>query len=107
MIPSSCFNDSFFETRGAYMSEEKHTPMPKDTPAFFCANCGAVALDAKNICDVMGRGKKADWCGTKGGKPPTYCRKKVHNDRWQCQDCGQVSVNPGLLCKPEKLELSE
>ncbi len=27
------------------MSEKKHIPVPKETPAFFCANCGAVALD--------------------------------------------------------------
>lgn len=85
------------------MSKETHIPLPKDTPAFFCANCGAVALDPNNICKVQGKGKKADWCGSKSGKVPSFCHNKVHNDRWQCRNCGQVAVNPGLLCEPEKI----
>jgi uncharacterized OB-fold protein len=39
--------------------------------------------------------------------PPSFCHNKVHNDRWQCQKCGQVSVNPELLCEPKKLKLAE
>ncbi len=54
-------------------SEKYHMPLPKETPAFICANCGAVALDAKNICKVMGKGKKVDWCGSKTVRPPSYC----------------------------------
>ncbi len=88
------------------MSEKQHVPVPKNTPAFFCANCGAVSLDANKICQVQGRGTKADWCGTKGIKPPAFCQNKVNNDRWQCKNCGTVSVNPELLCEPKKLELS-
>ena len=34
------------------MTEKKHVPVPKDTRAYTCANCGAVALDANNICKV-------------------------------------------------------
>jgi predicted RNA-binding Zn-ribbon protein involved in translation (DUF1610 family) len=89
------------------VSEKKHIPVPKETPAYFCANCGAVALSADNVCKVMGVGKKADWCGTKGIKPPSFCHKKVHNDRWQCKNCGKIAVNPELLCEPEKLEPAE
>ena len=37
------------------MSHKKHVPVPKDTRAFFCANCGAVALDAANVCKVWAR----------------------------------------------------
>jgi predicted RNA-binding Zn-ribbon protein involved in translation (DUF1610 family) len=89
------------------MSDKKHVPVPKNTRAFFCANCGAVALDAANVCKVMGQGKKADWCGIKGVKAPTFCHNKVHNNRWQCENCGQISVNPELLCEPKKLEAPE
>jgi uncharacterized OB-fold protein len=89
------------------MSEKKHEPLPKETPAFICANCSAVALDPHNVCKVMGRGKKADWCGIKGTKPPAFCENSRHNDRWQCQNCGTISVNPELLCEPEKLTVSE
>ena len=39
------------------MTEKKHVPVPKDTRAYTCANCGAVALDANNICKVEGMGK--------------------------------------------------
>lgn len=85
------------------MSDKTHIPLPKDTTAFFCANCGAVALDPQNICKVQGKGKKADWCGSKSSKAPSFCQNKVHNDRWQCRNCGQVAVNPGLLCEPEKI----
>ena len=87
------------------MSEKKHFPVTKETPAFFCENCGAVALDPNNVCAVRGKGKKADWCGVKGSKPPASCQKNVNNARWQCQNCGTTSVNPELLCKPVKLEV--
>lgn len=87
------------------MSEKYPVPLPKETPAFICANCGAVALNANDICKVMGKGKKVDWCGSKTVHPPSYCHNKVHNNRWQCRKCGQVSVNPELLCEPEKLNL--
>jgi len=86
------------------MSESKHITLPKDTPAFVSADCGAVALDPKNICKIQGKGTKADWCGSKSGKAPSFCQNKVHNDRWQCRNCGQVAVNPELLCEPEKIQ---
>lgn len=81
-----------------------HVPHPKNTPAFFCANCGAVALDANTICKVQGRGTKADWCGTDHAVPPQHCHNRVHNLRYRCKKCGQVSVNPGLLCEPEQMQ---
>ena len=89
------------------MTQKKHTPVPKNTKAFICAGCGAVALDANNICKVQGMGMKSDWCGIKGSKPPKICKKKEHTERWQCRNCGQTAVNPLLLCEPEKLEISE
>ena len=48
------------------MTEKKHVTVPKDTRAYFCANCGAVALNVNNICKVEGLGRKSDWCGMKG-----------------------------------------
>jgi predicted RNA-binding Zn-ribbon protein involved in translation (DUF1610 family) len=91
------------------MSEKKkeHVPLPKNTPAFVCANCGAVALDQNNICKVMGKVTKSDWCGSEGVAPPAYCHNKVNNDRYQCKNCGKVSINPELLCEPHKLEIPE
>ena len=89
------------------MSKKKHDSLPKDTTVFICADCGAAALDAGDICKVMGKGKKADWCGSKERKPLRFCQNKVNVIRWQCRKCGQVSVNQELLCKPERLEISE
>ena len=89
------------------MSKKNHIPLPKETPANICANCGAVALRAEDVCKVMGVGKKVDWCGTAGVKPPAFCHNKVHNNRWQCEKCGQISVNPELLCEPKKMEPSK
>jgi predicted RNA-binding Zn-ribbon protein involved in translation (DUF1610 family) len=83
------------------MVDKKRIAIPKDAVAFFCANCGAVALNPRDIRKVVGKEKKADGCGSKGTHPPSYCQNKVHNDRWQCQKCGQVSVRPELLCKPK------
>lgn len=85
---------------------KKHIPVPKETPAFICANCGAVSLKADGVCKIMGRGKKADWCGIQQVKIPQFCHNKVHNLRFKCANCGQVSVNPELLCEPEKMEQS-
>jgi len=80
-----------------------HIPVPKDTPAFICAECGAVSLSASSICKPQGRGRKADWCGTKSLHKPDFCHENKHNLRFRCEDCGQVSVNPELLCKPEEI----
>ena len=82
----------------------KHVPFPKETPAFFCANCGAVSLDPNGICRPEHKGKKADWCGTKHTKPANFCFNSVNNVRAQCKKCGQVAVNDKLLCEPEPME---
>jgi len=83
---------------------ESHIPVPKNTPAFFCADCGAVALDQNNICKAQGRGTKADWCGSQNAGTPLGCHNKVHNLRYRCNNCGQVAVNPELLCEPVKMD---
>ncbi len=87
------------------MNETKHIPVPKDTRAYICAQCGVVALDASNICEVQGTGTKADWCGGKGSMPPKYCRNRTNVDRHQCQNCGQTAINDKLLCNPVKLDI--
>jgi hypothetical protein len=87
------------------MTEIKHVTVPTDTRAYICAICGAVALDANNICKVSGMGTKADWCGIKGFKPPKFCRNRVNTERWQCRHCGMTSVNPELLCEPDMLKI--
>ena len=88
--------------------KKEHVALPKETPAFFCANCGAVSLDSNGICKVQGRGTKADWCGTKDQQPPAQaCHNSVHNDRWVCENCGKVSVNPELLCEPRPLTFED
>ena len=84
---------------------KKHVPFPKDTPAFFCANCGAVSLDSQSICKAHGRGTKADWCGIKDTAIPQQCHNKEHNLRFACEKCGKVSVNPELLCEPVEMGL--
>ena len=89
------------------MAEKKHVPVPPETRAYICVYCGAVALDPNKICKVQGTGTKADWCGIKGTKPPSFCHNKVNNDRWRCRRCGQTALNPELLCDPEKLVLQE
>jgi hypothetical protein len=80
-----------------------HVPLPKDTPAFFCANCGAVSLDPSKICKVQGKGTKADWCGIPDNNPPRQCVNRVNNIRWSCATCHKVSVNKELLCEPQEM----
>ena len=80
-----------------------HVTLPKETPAFFCANCGAVSLDPNKICKVQGKGTKADWCGIADPTPPRQCVNHVHNLRWRCGKCNKVSVNAELLCEPREM----
>jgi uncharacterized OB-fold protein len=82
---------------------KNHVPLPVDTPAFICAGCGAVALDPNSICELQGKGKKADWCGSKSIEMPSMCKNHKHIIRYKCQNCGRVAMNAELLCKPEKL----
>ncbi len=83
---------------------KKPFPIHKDTPAFFCIECGAVSLLASNICKPHGRGTKADWCGIKHAARPDKCHNHVNNLRYRCKKCGQASVTLELLCDPEKME---
>ncbi|MFZ5563172.1 MAG: hypothetical protein ACOZBW_03915 [Thermodesulfobacteriota bacterium] len=85
--------------------QTKHVPLPKETTAFYCGNCGAVALDPKNICNPAGKIKKMDWCGSKDLPPPKTCQNRVHNDRYACKKCGKTAINSNLLCEPEKMKV--
>jgi predicted RNA-binding Zn-ribbon protein involved in translation (DUF1610 family) len=85
------------------VSDTKHVPLPKTTKAFICANCGAVSLDSKGVCKIQGMGTKADWCGTTVPRIPSFCHNRKNNLRFRCKKCGQVAVNPELLCEPEKM----
>jgi predicted RNA-binding Zn-ribbon protein involved in translation (DUF1610 family) len=84
---------------------QKHVPMPLDTPAFKCALCGAVALSANSICQVQGKVKKGDWCGSPSIKMPLMCQNLKNTKRYVCKKCGRVAINPALLCEPEAVPL--
>ena len=86
---------------------KKHVPLPKETPAFFCGNCGAVSLDQSNICNPKGRITKKDWCGSEDLPPAKPCQKRVNNDRYKCQKCRKAAINSALLCEPEKMPIPE
>lgn len=86
------------------MKTHRHIPLPKETKAFVCANCGAVALTAEGVCVVQGQGTRADWCGSKSLAKPEHCKNKVHNHRFACGKCGKVALNPELLCDPQPLK---
>ena len=82
---------------------KNHIPLPPETPAFECTNCGAVSLNPNCVCKILSKIKKADWCGTKSIESPKQCRKYVNTKRYVCKNCGRVSMNSELLCKPKIL----
>jgi predicted RNA-binding Zn-ribbon protein involved in translation (DUF1610 family) len=85
------------------MQSKKHVPLPKETKAFICANCGAVSLSPDGICKVQGQATRADWCGTQSQFTASFCHNRKHNLRFKCIKCGRVAVNPELLCEPEEM----
>ena len=86
---------------------KKLVPLPKETPAFFCGNCGVVSLYAGNICNPKGKLKKIDWCGSKDLPQVMLCRNSVNNERYRCKVCGKAAINSALLCEPQKMELPD
>ena len=86
---------------------KQHVPLPKETPAYFCGNCGVVSLDPGNICNPAGKVRKGDWCGSRDLPPPKFCRNRVNNDRYRCLKCGKAAINKALLCEPEKMPRPE
>lgn len=87
-------------------NKKEHIPLPKETAAFYCANCGVVSLDRNNICNPAGKLTKADWCGSKDLPPAKTCQNRVNKDRYACKNCGKSSINAALLCEPDKMHLS-
>lgn len=87
--------------------KEKHITLPKETKAFICANCGAVSLDHNKVCKIQGLGVRADWCGTKAIKEPSFCHNRKNTTRYHCTKCGKTAIQPGLLCDPEQLPIPE
>ena len=85
---------------------KKHKPLTSEAKAFVCADCGAVALKNNKICKLQGLIKKSDWCGTKSLHPYKQCKHKKCVFRFECQNCGQISMDAELLCKPKKIDLS-
>ena len=83
--------------------KKEHLPLPKETSAFYCGNCGVVALDQNNICAPAGKLKKADWCGSKDVPPAKNCQNLVNTQRYVCKNCGKTSINSELLCEPETM----
>jgi uncharacterized OB-fold protein len=84
---------------------ENHVPLPKDTPAFNCARCGVVSLNPRAICEIQGKVRKSDWCGSPSIKTEGTCKSLLNNIRYKCKKCGRISITPGLLCEPEKMPL--
>ena len=84
---------------------KKHVPLPKETPAFYCGNCGVVSLNSGNICNPKGKLTKKDWCGSKDLPTAKFCQNRKNNDRYKCTECGKASINMALLCEPEKMEV--
>jgi len=83
--------------------QNNRVPMPLNTNAYKCALCGAVSLNEDAICQVQGRVKKGDWCGSESIEMPLVCTKLKHNIRYKCKKCGRVAINADLLCEPEKI----
>ena len=56
-------------------------PLPPNTPAIICANCGAVSLYASGVCNPQGKGMKSDWCGTESvdNRNLSFCNNDVYN----------------------------
>jgi ribosomal protein S27AE len=84
---------------------KKHVPLPKETPAFYCGNCGVVSLDQNNICNPKGSMKKIDWCGSEDLPQAKFCKNRVNNERYKCGKCGKAAINSALLCEPEKMPM--
>ena len=51
------------------------------------------------------QGTKADWCGTTQMLKSEQSVNKKNVHRFKCENCGQISVNPELLCEPKKIDL--
>jgi len=83
---------------------KEHTPLPKETAAFYCDTCGAVSLDQNNLCNPAGKFTKGDWCGSKDLPPSKTCQNNVYTERFECDNCGKTSMNPALLCEPKEMQ---
>ena len=75
----------------------------KETPAFFCGNCGVVALHAANICNPQDNVKKVDWCGSRDMFVAELYKNRLINDRYRCSTCGKAAINAATFCEPENM----
>lgn len=70
---------------------------------FTCATCGALAEEPGHLCNPSGEPMTCAYCGEKGAHAKHYCKGKLEDIKYVCDQCGRLATSADLLCKPKEV----
>jgi DNA-directed RNA polymerase subunit RPC12/RpoP len=73
---------------------------------YTCATCGALAEEPGHLCNPAGEPMTCAYCGEKGVHAKHYCKGKLEDIKYVCDQCGRLATSADLLCKPKSVSAS-
>ena len=73
---------------------------------YTCATCGALAEEPGHLCNPAGDPMTCAYCGEKGAHTKHYCKGKLEDNKYVCEQVGRLATSADLLCKPTNVPSS-
>lgn len=68
---------------------------------YTCTTCGVVSTTKKHLCQPQEQTEK-EHCGSTPTQSTNMCDTVNETAKFACSSCGRTTVDPELVCKPEK-----
>ena len=73
---------------------------------YTCATCGALAEEPGHLCNPAGEAATCGYCGEKGADTKHFCKGKLEDIKYVCDQCGRLATSADMLCKPKDVPSS-
>jgi len=73
---------------------------------YTCKTCGALAEEPGHLCAPAEEMGTCAYCGKNTPHVKHYCKGKMEDLKFVCEQCGRLAPTEELLCKPTKVPTS-
>jgi len=70
---------------------------------YTCKTCGALAEEPGHLCAPAEEMGTCAYCGKNTPHAKHYCKGKMEDLKFVCENCGRLAPTEELLCKPTKV----